>query len=164
VATALHNNIRKASLEFASSIRWECPFAVTLTFKTAYYADRIRVPLTGIDASQNLRHFLNLLNRAIYKKGERRKGAAISCVAVREDNGVRPHLHLCLDKPARLSNEQFCAFVTICWPRTRFGYAEVDIKPCTDLHGWLGYMTKYRTKSDYSDAIDWMNVHSGCRV
>jgi putative SOS response-associated peptidase YedK len=34
-----------------------------------------------------------------------------------------------------------------------FGYLEVDVKPCTDLHGWLRYIAKYRTKSDYSDAI-----------
>jgi hypothetical protein len=25
------------------------------------------------------------------------------------------------------------------WNRTLFGYLEVDIKPCTDLHGWLSY-------------------------
>ena len=54
----------KAALE----LRIRPHFVVALTFKTARYADRIRVLLVSIDASHNLRHFLNLVNCAS-KKG-----------------------------------------------------------------------------------------------
>lgn len=164
MTSTIYQAVRKASLEFASEIDWQRPFAASLTLKTAYYENHVRVPLTRIDASQNLHHFLNLLNRKIYSTAERRRGANIKCVGTIEDGGVRPHFHLCLDRPAHISDEQFCALVMTCWHRTRFGYTQVDIKPCTDVDGWLRYIAKYKTKTDYLDAIDWMNVHTGSAV
>lgn len=57
-----------------------------------------------------------------------------------------------------------CALVITCCHCTRFGYTQVDVKPCTDVDSWLRYIAKYRTKTDYLDAIDWMNVHTGSAV
>ena len=54
------NPIRKGGFR----VRIRPHFVVALTLKTARYADRIRVLLVSIDASHNLRHFLNLVNCA----------------------------------------------------------------------------------------------------
>ena len=44
---------------------------------------------------------------------------------------------------------------------TRFGYHQIDIKPCSDVDGWIKYMTKRPTKTDYTTSIDWNNTQLG---
>jgi hypothetical protein len=158
-------NVRKEFLDWTLSMPWRNPFSVTLTYKQAILANNNYIKLDSIAASKNNRYFLNILTRAALGKSAARYGKTLMSVGVFEgDEGVRLHAHFCIDKPPHLSDEGFHGLIISSWNRTLFGYMEVDVKPCTDLHGWLQYIAKYRTKSDYSDAIDWMNVHSGCRV
>lgn len=141
---------------------WNSPFAVTLTLKQAHYDGLTRVALGPYEASKNLRHFLNLVNKSVLTKAELRRGEKLNCIPVIEDGNVRPHFHLCLDKPAELSDEHFIALIETCWRKTKFGYTETQIKRCDA--GWLNYMTKYKTKSAYADSIDWMNFHNSDRA
>lgn len=154
--------IRAAALKMMDIGTWGNPFAVTLTLKQAYYEGNNRVALSAYDAEQNLRHFLNLLNRAAHGKAAVRSGQKLKCIAVREDGNVRPHFHLCIDKPSHLSNEHFVALIETCWRKTRFGYGQTDIRPCDG--GWVQYITKHRTKSAYADSIDWLNFHNTDRA
>lgn len=153
---------RCAAFELMDISHWNCPFAVTLTLKQAYYDGDIRVALGAYDASKNLTHFLNLMNKAVFNKAALRRGEKLNCIPVIEDGNVRPHYHLCLDKPAELSDEHFIALVETCWRKTKFGYVETQIKPCDA--GWLSYMTKYQTESAYTDSIDWLNFHNSDRA
>ena len=158
-------NVRKEFLDWTLSMPWQRPFAVTLTFRQAVISNSTYIPLDSIAASKNTQYFLNILNRAALGKSAARYGKTLTSVGVVEgDERVRLHAHFCIDKPPPLTDEEFHGLIISSWNRTLFGYLEVDVKPCTDLHGWLRYIDKYRTKSDYSDAIDWMNVCLGCRV
>ena len=152
-------------MTWAHSLNWQQPFAVTLTFRQAVISNSTYIPLDSIAASKNTQYFLNILNRAALGKSAARYGKTLTSVGVVEgDERVRLHAHFCIDKPPPLTDEEFHGLIISSWNRTLFGYLEVDVKPCTDLHGWLRYIAKYRTKSDYSDAIDWMNVRLGRRV
>ena len=156
---------RAAFLAWASNLGWQSPFSVTLTFKQAIMLNDSYVPLDDLGASKNVRYFLNILNRAALGKSAVRRGKTLTCVGSLEyDQDVRLHGHFCLDKPTHLTDDQFHGLILTSWNRTLFGYLEVDVKPCTDVAGWLSYIAKYRTKPVYSDAIDWMNVHTGSAV
>ena len=135
--------------EFSKKIDWKSPFAVTLTMKLAYHKDGCTVPLTPERASQNLKHFLNILNCKAFGKGGMRKGMKLTCLPTIEDNGVRLHFHLCLEKPEGLTDVGFAELIERSWAKTRFGYRQIDAKPCHDTDGWIDYITKYRTKSEF---------------
>lgn len=153
---------RHAALAMMDITNWNCPFAVTLTLKQAYNDGHARVALGAYDASKNLTHFLNLMNKAVLSKAALRRGQKLNCIPVIEDGNVRPHYHLCLDKPDDLSDEHFIALVETCWRKTKFGYTETQIKRCDA--GWVRYITKYQTKSAYADSIDWLNFHNSDRA
>jgi hypothetical protein len=116
-----------------------------------------------VGAKRNLRLFLNILNRRTFGKSGVRKGKKLNCVAIMEGN-TRPHFHLCLEKPGGFSDSDFIELIGLAWAKTRFGDCQFDAKPCYDVNGWLDYITKYRTKSDYSDSIDWKNFHNADRA
>lgn len=152
---------RAAFLTWVSDLGWQHPFSVTLTFKQAIQLDDRYVPLDQLEASKNVRYFLSILNRSALGRAAVRRGKRLTCVgSLEQDVGVRLHGHFCLNKPPHITDEQFHGLIITSWARTLFGHLEVDVKPCTDVSGWLSYIAKYRTKPVYSDAIDWMNVHS----
>lgn len=111
--------------------------------------------LTQTDAQQNLRHFLNVLNRKVY--GNRvRHGHKLNCIPVIEGGQqTRRHYHLCLEQAPNMTFEEFAILVVETWRSTTWGYRQVDIQPCDG--GWVGYMAKLKTKSSYGDSIDWTN-------
>jgi hypothetical protein len=137
---------------------------VTLTLKQCYCVNGVVVRLTPLEASQNLTHFLNVINRKSFGKVGVRKGKRVRCFPALEGDGksVRFHYHLCLDKPEALTIEQFTALIHKTWLKTNFGYYQIDVRPCDD--GWISYMTKYRSKSEFADAIDWMNYNNSERA
>lgn len=147
--------IRDAFLQLSALNEWHSPYAVTLTMKQAFYAGKTRIPLDAMKASQNLTHFLNLLNAEVFSSAQRRKGARLRCIPVLEDDGVRMHYHLCLERPDHVRAESFVNLVHSCWQRTNFGYWMVDSRPCDA--GWLQYMAKARTKKSFADSLDWPN-------
>lgn len=115
------------------------------------------VRLTEGDAQRNLRHFLNVLHKKLGAYGFQKK-AELQCVPVLEgDDVVRPHFHLMLDRPACIGPEEYGELIAYEWSRTHWGNQRVTIEPCRNEDGWLSYITKLRTKSDYAAAIDWTN-------
>jgi len=125
--------------------------------KQAIQAGPVKVYVDPLKASQNLSHFLNLLNAKLYTKSQRRKGQQIRCIPVLED-GSRYHYHLCLDRPANVSAVRFMNLIHELWQRTDFGYWMVEVAPCD--FGWVRYIAKGRSKSVFADAIDWANFHN----
>ena len=130
--------------------------------KKCYVVNESTFWLTKIEASENLKHFLNLVNRAVYGKSGVRKKYRVNCLPALEDYNVRPHYHLCLDKPERMTMEQFTLIIHQSWSKTYFGFKEIDVKICDG--GWIGYMTKYKTKENFADSIDWLNYHNSERA
>jgi hypothetical protein len=158
-------NTRSSFLKWANSLTWRRPFAITLTFKQGIVSNSTYIPLDSVAASKNIHYFLTFLNRRALGKASQRRGLRLTSVGSFErTEGTGLHAHFCIDKPHHLSDENFQGLIVTSWNRTLFGNVQTDAKPCTDLPGWISYIAKYKTKSDYADSIDWMNVHTGCRV
>ena len=154
---ALQTSIRR----WIGNEQWNRPFAVTLTMKQGqmmHDGDRqLYVALTPEIASQNLRHFLNVLNRKVFGSASKRHGKRVNSVAVLEGgNGKRLHYHLILDCPRDEQIGMFPLLIDRAWQSTNWSYDLIDIKQCDD--GWLNYMTKLRDKPDFASSFDWMNT------
>lgn len=151
------NAIRDALLDFCRKKKWTNPQAVTLTLKLARQVGTTWVRLTEIDAQRNLRHVLNVLRKKLRRYGFP-KTAELQCVPVLEGTDVvRPHFHLMLDRPACIEPEEYAALIAYEWSRTHWGHQLTKVEPCHNEIGWLNYISKSRTKSDYAAAIDWTN-------
>ena len=158
-----HQQLRAELMRELGRIEWRNPCAVTLTLKLSISSDRVRTNLDEMKASENLRHFFNRFNRAAFGKGWHRKALGLNCVPVFEGSTlVRPHYHLCIDRPENMSLDDFASAIATHWSETHWGYNEVDVQPCENVNGWLNYITKRRTKSDYADSIDWINYKKRC--
>lgn len=153
----IDSRLQAAFLDAASIRHWNSPYAVTLTMKQAIRRGGFTVRIDHLKASQNLRHFLKLLNAKLFSSGDLRRGYRVRCIPVLENEG-RQHYHLCLDKPADIAESLFMDLIFLCWWATDFGYLEVDVKPAD--FGWVRYMSKARSKTSFADAIDWANFHN----
>ena len=141
---------------------WHAPFAVTLTFRQC-----MSVPigtsstkhwLTETSAVQNFRHFLNKLNRCVYGKAAIRHGKGVGCIPVLEGGGTkRLHYHAVIDCPRPDLVNDFPLLIADRWRSTQWGYWQVDCQSNPD-DGWINYITKFRDKPSFADAIDWMNL------
>ena len=80
-----------ATLSMCSLVNWSLPFAVTLTMKQARPLPEIPAALLMLDrdaATQNFRHFLNLLNGRVYGNAFKRHSKRLRVIAVVEHNEI----------------------------------------------------------------------------
>jgi len=127
-------------------------FAVTLTMKQHTKGEK----LDEIKATQNLRHFLNLLSRACYGAQQRRHNKRVEVIpALEKSYSGRLHYHLTLKKPHPTDAFFFQQRIKDCWLKTKFADTQIDIQRTTDVSGWNGYITK-----DSRANIDWENYHT----
>lgn len=153
---------RERLIDWVQLDRWQAPFAVTLTMRQC-----VTVPngttsvtqwLTDTAATQNMRHFLNKLDRSVFGKAAVRFGKRIGCVPVLEGTGgKRLHYHAVIDCPRPELAGDFPLLIADAWRTTMWGYWQVDCQRDAD-HGWLRYITKGRDKPNLADAIDWTNL------
>lgn len=153
----IQNSVR----EYFSNFKFEKPVAVTLTLKQGFRLERQGLQqftsITPERASQNLRHFLNLLNSHYHGKRASRFGYRMPTIAVLEGTGsTRLHYHLLVDWPKAESHEQIAGRVSTLWGKTQWGHSETHVELNAD-RGWLSYITKLRGKSDFASSIDWEN-------
>ena len=150
---------RKQLLTFINFSSWSNPIAVTLTFKQVFHSVCGSIRLTATQASQNVRHFLNKINRKYYKNAHKRHGKSLSAFPVMEiSSDGRLHYHLLIDRPPHINAVQFGTDIRSIWQSTDWGYKEVHIDERPN-EGWLYYMTKHSQKPDYDLSIDWMNYN-----
>ena len=158
-----HQNFRAAVLEFTDRTTWQNPYAVTLTLKQATSNNGAYTKIDAIRASETLRHFRNRLNRSLLGKSSARSGQHIPCFAVYEGTtDVRPHYHLCLDRPANIHVRMVRVRDT---KRHGTPLTLATIRSISSLvqtvDGWIKYMTKRQTKTDFTSSIDWNNTQLG---
>ena len=152
--------IQSSIRDWVSLDNFACPFAVTLTLKQRIDAQngmhKSAVWLTPELASQNLRHFLNVLNKRIHGSSGKRYGRQVPVLAVLEGGQAkRLHYHLLIDCPRDDLIETFPQLVSETWHSTQWGYDQVEVTQAD--FGWVDYITKLRDKPDFDLAIDWMN-------
>lgn len=163
--------IRQAITSLVDLDKFNDPCAVTLTMKqrlNSWELDPIGCSrnfrhyswdLDPIECSRNFRHFSNRLNKSVFGNSFARYGKRLRIFPVLEiSHSQRWHYHTVIDRPDRLTRDEFKDLVTDCWSRTLWGYREIDLK--YDIsRGWIDYITKPSQKAIYSDAIDWQNFH-----
>jgi hypothetical protein len=150
--------IRRALVDYLTGIRFNDPCGVSFTMKQRLGP----IKLDPISCSRNFSHFSNRLNKAILRNSFTRYGNRIPMIPVSERSYTqRYHYHSVIDRPNLVSREEFQGIVTDCWERTPWGYREIDFQFGIDA-GWINYITKLKTKEEYSDSIDWQNIHRDC--
>lgn len=142
---------------------WKNPFAVTLNLKQAAKIETDHGPtyvrLNEQHASQNLKHFINKVTKHYLGNAGRRFGKRLPILPVLEGgNGQRLHYHLLIDLPETAHIDDVYPLFALTWMRTDWGYGQVNIQQNPDA-GWLNYITKFRSKVDVGESIDWMNLY-----
>jgi hypothetical protein len=143
---------------------WANPVAVTLSFKQGVRHERDGQPfwvqLDRASAAQNFRHFMNLLNRSVFGKATERYGVRLKCFAVTEGgaDALRLHYHAVLERPDRISFDDFVITINDIWRSTDWGYNNTTIVSNAD-GGWIDYITKLKSKPDYIESLDCLNTH-----
>lgn len=156
--------LQKAVRKWMTSSKWTNPFAVTLNHKqvTTVLTERGPLPLhldTTV-ASQNLRHFLNRMNKQFHGNAGQRYGLKLPTLPVLEGGkDKRFHYHLVMDLPSTADLSEVYSLIVHEWQQTQWGYGRTDIRPAYDENGWIDYITKLHSKSDIMDSIDWQNLH-----
>ena len=155
--------IQSATRDWLASSKWTNPYAVTLNLKqvTTVVTDRGLAPrcLDEQSASNNLRNLLNRLNQHFHGNAARRFGRKLQVVPVLEGGAThRLHYHLLIDLPPKVDLEEAYPLLVDQWLQTPWGYGRTHVQQCYD-DGWLDYITKLRSKPNFSDSIDWQNLH-----
>jgi len=151
-------NSRRAVLDYIFQTQWDNPLCVTLTERQC--VDGVKID--EIRSSRNTRHFLNVLNRAVYGNAYRRFGKKVRVLIVQEVSGSgRHHLHGVFDIPKERDVNMFKVQIEKAWKSSRYGYNEIrlDIPSAEQtVSGYLSYIMKGRTKPfGLCDAVDWEN-------
>ena len=117
--------------------------------------------ITDTLSQQNFRHFANKLNTKCYGIQFKRYGTKLSMFVVREqDQTHRHHIHCVIERPQHIPATDFILLAQNCWTSTRYGYQQSHFEfPTTEQRelGWIDYCLKTRTKTVYSNCIDWSN-------
>ena len=112
--------------------------------------------LTSEISSQNFRHFMNVLNRQIYKQKFKRYKKRLKVIPVIENSYKdRLHLHTIIEIPSNINTNEYCDLIRRLWKETNYGRQQVHIHKQINS-GWTEYITKF--KSSFDD-VDWVNVH-----
>lgn len=148
------NGIYRGTLaSLIEEIRFQNPVAVTLTMKKrvgARAADEIV-------ASENLRLFRVRLESRVLGRAAKKHGKRLRMVCVLEMSADhRLHYHCIFERPYHCSFEHFRAIIRDQWPKTDFGYHQIDVQDRSDS-GWTDYLLKLRQKRSLLDSIDWIN-------
>lgn len=141
---------------------WIGWYSVSLTMRqslTAKSSDRTGKFRFNIDesvASQNMRHFLNRMNKSILgSSGQRYRKRLLAVPCYEYDTNNRLHYHLLLKVPNHISMTQLHSLVLSNWMKTKWGLWQIDLQE-TYSSGWLDYITK-ETTMDF-DNIDFFNT------
>ena len=128
-------------------------FGVTLTLKQ-------RVDYKSINnniSSQNLRHFLNVLNKKCFGNSFKRFDKKLRVLPVLERSSKgRFHYHLTLQNPFPNNPNKFESMINHTWFNTNYGFRHTYVDMNID-QGWNDYITKFSTSDD---EVDWINFNS----
>jgi hypothetical protein len=151
------------------------PFCdVTLTLKQALRPDSAGwVKIDDYRCRRSFRHFMNLLNRAVYGAAFRRYGKRLRVLPVLEkgencaralrswDRGTsgRWHIHCAIELPLHFDGISLERIVRECWVKVEWGYGRILVRDGTNV-GWIDYMLKDRQKSEFDGFVDCIIIES----
>ncbi len=128
-------------------------FGVTLTLRQGIKNQK----LDEISCSQNLRHFLNVLNQKVFGNRVKRFNKRLRVLPILEiSKGNRLHYHLTLENPFPKDPNRFSDLIEVVWNKTKFGHRHIHIHKNVNWE-WNDYITKFKNSNDQ---IDWMNYRN----
>jgi hypothetical protein len=128
-------------------------FGVTLTLRQGIKSQK----LDEISCSQNLRHFLNVLNQKVFGNRVKRFNKRLRVLPILEiSKGNRLHYHLTLENPFPKDPNRFSDLIEVVWNKTKFGHRHIHIHKNVNWE-WNDYITKFNNSRDQ---IDWMNYRN----
>ena len=153
---------KKALLEFCSTDHWDnvCAFTFNLkqkvALRNAYFKNR-KIEwyiLDELRCKQCFKEFMRDLNKRIYKSAYIKKKKRLNAIPILEkiDFG-RFHIHVAIEAPYFMSQDEFCEFAMNVWLDQYFGYGHGDAQTNAN-RGWLDYMAKLRSKYGFDHYLD----------
>ena len=128
-------------------------FGVTLTLRQGIKNQK----LDEISCSQNLKHFLNVLNQKVFGNRVKRFNKRLRVLPILEiSKGNRLHYHLTLENPFPKDPNRFSDLIEVVWNKTKFGHRHIHIHKNVNWE-WNDYITKFKNSNDQ---IDWMNYRN----
>ena len=151
------------------------PFCdVTLTMKQSRQSESgAWIKIEDYQCRQAFRHFMNLLNRAVYGAAYRRHGKRLRVLPVLEKGEVRAsalrpwergrfgrwHVHCAIELPTHFDAVALEKLIRACWAKVEFGYGRILVRDGANA-GWISYMLKNRQKSAFDSFLDCIIIES----
>jgi hypothetical protein len=147
---------------------------VTLTLKQAWQPDRGGwVRIDDYRCRQAFRHFMNLLNRAVYGSAFRRHGKRLRVLPVLEKGEVRAralrpwecgasgrwHIHCAIELPSHFDAITLEKMIRESWAKVEWGHGRILVRDGANA-GWIDYMLKDRQKSEFDGSLDCIIIES----
>jgi len=163
-----------AKSHFFDTSSWGEFCDVTLTLKQAWQADRGGwFKIDDYRCRQAFRHFMNLLNRAVYGSAFRRHGKRLRVLPVLEKGEVRAralrpwecgasgrwHIHCAIELPSHFGAITLEKMIRECWAKVEWGYGRILVRDGANA-GWIDYMLKDRQKSEFDGFLDCIIIES----
>jgi len=168
------DHLEAAKSRFFNTNSWGSFCDVTLSLKQARQSDNgAWIKVDDYPCRQAFRHFMNLLNRAVYGAAFRRHGKRIRVLPVLEKGEVRAralrnwecgtsgrwHIHCAIELPSHLDAIALEKLIRKCWTKVEWGYGRILVRDGTDA-GWIDYMLKDRQKSVFDGFLDCVIIES----
>jgi hypothetical protein len=147
---------------------------VTLTLKQSHRADSGSwIKVDHYRCRQAFRHFMNLLNKAVYGSAFRRHGKRLRVLPVLERGEVhtpslrqcergtsgRWHIHCAIELPVHFDALALERLVRVCWAKVELSNGRILVRDCANA-GWINYMLKGRQKSEFDGLLDCVMIES----
>jgi hypothetical protein len=177
----LHNNVAvrpdpfaSAKSHFFDTSGWGEFCDVTLTLKQTRQSDSgAWVKIDVYRCRQAFRHFISLLNRAVYGASFRRYGKRLRVLPVLERGEVhtralrsweqgtsgRWHIHCAIELPSHFDAVAFEKLIRSCWAKIGWSGGRILVRDGAN-GGWISYMLKGRQKSAFDELLDCIIIES----
>lgn len=168
------NPLESARAYFFDTSAWRSFCDVTLTLKQARQSDEgTWIRIDDYPCRQAFRHFMKLLNRAVFGAAFRRHGKRLRVLPVLEKGEVcssslrrgerspsgRWHIHAAIELPAHLNAIGLEKLIRRCWANIELGFGRILVRAGANA-GWIDYMLKGRQKSQFDGFLDCIMLES----
>jgi hypothetical protein len=180
--SAIHGNltsieadpIESAKSNLFDTSSWGEFCDVTLTLKQGRQADGSGwIKIDHYQCRQAFRHFMNLLNKAVYGSAFRRHGKRLRVLPVLEKGEVRArslrrwergtsgrwHIHCAIELPPHFDAYALETLIGDCWAKVELGHRRILVRDGANA-GWINYMLKDRQKSEFDGLLDCVIIES----
>ena len=181
-SSAIHANVNSIETDPIESAKsnlfdtssWGEFCDVTLTLKQGRQgAGSGWIKIDHYQCRQAFRHFMNLLNKAVYGSAFRRHGKRLRVLPVLEKGEVRArslrrwergtsgrfHIHCAIELPPHFDAFALETLIGDCWAKVESGHRRILVRDGANA-GWINYMLKDRQKSEFDGLLDCVIIES----